>query len=107
METEGVEQKVFKELTFHQDLRTSISWLEFWLYMCNGDENVLLNFEANPLLSSTEKAINLYERLNPKNEEEEVAERKVVRQAKITKKAVKSHASKILKSKNFKKLVSQ
>jgi len=65
LETENVEEKVFKELTFHQDLRTSISWLEFWLYMCNGDENILDKFEANPLLSSKAKAHELYDRLNP------------------------------------------
>jgi|NOAtaT_7_FD_contig_91_1366787_length_480_multi_2_in_0_out_0_1 hypothetical protein len=60
--------------------------------MCNGDENVLLNFEANPLLSSKAKAFEVYERLNPHVDEEEEAERKVVRHAKITKKAVKSQA---------------
>jgi hypothetical protein len=47
--------------------------------MCNGDENILDKFEANPLLASKEKAIELYERLNPDDGEEEEGERKVVR----------------------------
>jgi len=61
METEGIDAKIFKELTFNQDLRTQISWLEFWMYMCNGNENVHEHFDHNPLLESSEKAEELYE----------------------------------------------
>ena len=44
-------------------MRTNVSWLEFWLYMCNGDENILDKFDYNPLLESTERAKELIEEL--------------------------------------------
>jgi len=58
--------------------------------MCNGDENILDKFEANPLLASKEKAHELYDRLNPDDGEEgEGEERKVVRHQKVAKKITK------------------
>lgn len=71
-------------------MRTSVSWLEFWLYMCNGDEFIHEAFDENPLLESTEKAIELYEELADDGEEEE-ERRKVMRHGKKSLKHKKSH----------------
>jgi len=71
-------------------LRTNVSWLEFWLYMCNGDENILDKFDYNPLLESTERAKELIEELASDDDEEE-ARRFANKQSvkKVAKKAVK------------------
>lgn len=58
--------------------------------MCNGDEFIHEAFDENPLLESTEKAIELYEELADDGEEEE-ERRKVMRHGKKSLKHKKSH----------------
>lgn len=106
---EGMESKIFGEITFHQPLRAEVSWLEFWLYMCNGDESVHENFDSNPLLASSAKAEELFETLNPDDGEEEEEERKTkLRQAKkVSIKVSKKVSKKTLKHKTVLKKIAK
>jgi len=53
--------QIFTEITFHAKCdRNAVSWLEFWLYMCNNNDEILDVFDNNDLLVSSEEAIELY-----------------------------------------------
>jgi len=45
--------------------------LEFWLYMCNENENILQIFDHNDVMIYSDEARELYEVLNEVSEDEE------------------------------------
>jgi len=47
---------ILQELTFNTYERKAVSWLEFWMYMCNKNDEIDLIFDHNELLVYTKEA---------------------------------------------------